>query len=88
MTVIGLTGGIGMGKSTAAELLARHDIPVIDTDVLARRVVEPGQPALTEIKAATRLAFRGVPFGAVMKTPTSSAARLCPPRRSRTTPPG
>ena len=46
MTVIGLTGGIGMGKSTAAELLARQDIPVIDTDVLARRVVEPGQPAL------------------------------------------
>ena len=50
MTVIGLTGGIGMGKSTAAELLARQDIPVIDTDVLARRVVEPGQPALTEIQ--------------------------------------
>jgi dephospho-CoA kinase len=50
MNVIGLTGGIGMGKSTSAELLARRGLPVIDTDQLAREVVEPGQPALEEIK--------------------------------------
>ncbi len=52
MTVIGLTGGIGMGKSTAASLLEQRLIPVVDTDVLARQVVEPGQPALSEISAA------------------------------------
>ncbi|MBK7999477.1 MAG: dephospho-CoA kinase [Verrucomicrobia bacterium] len=49
MIRIGLTGGIGMGKSTAASLLAEKGIPVVDTDVLAREVVAPGQPALGEI---------------------------------------
>ena len=48
--VIGLTGGIGMGKSTAARWLQGRQIPVVDTDELARRVVEPGQPALDEIR--------------------------------------
>ena len=38
-----------MGKSTAAALLAAKGIPVVDTDILAREVVEPGQPALLEI---------------------------------------
>jgi len=52
MTTIGLTGGIGMGKSTAADLLAREGLPVVDTDVLARDLVEFGQPALAEIAAA------------------------------------
>jgi dephospho-CoA kinase len=50
--VLGLTGGIGMGKSTAARLLADRGVPVVDTDQLARDVVEPGQPALEEIIAA------------------------------------
>lgn len=49
MKVFGLTGGIGMGKSTAAQLLRERGLPVIDTDVLARQIVEPGQPALVEI---------------------------------------
>src|SRR6185503_17604820 len=49
MKLFGLTGGIGMGKSTSASLLQKHGIPVIDTDVIAREVVEPGQPALQEI---------------------------------------
>ena len=52
MTVIGLTGGIGMGKSTAGKLLQQWLVPVVDTDTLARQVVEPGQPALREIEAA------------------------------------
>jgi dephospho-CoA kinase len=52
MTVIGLTGGIGMGKSTCAQLLRQRAVPVVDTDDLARRVVEPGQPAQAEIRAA------------------------------------
>jgi dephospho-CoA kinase len=48
--VIGLTGGVGMGKSTCAALFAKRDFPVVDTDLLARQVVEPGQPALLEIQ--------------------------------------
>jgi dephospho-CoA kinase len=51
MKLFGLTGGIGMGKSTSASLLSLGGIPVIDTDTLAREIVEPGQPALTEIAA-------------------------------------
>jgi len=39
-----------MGKSTTHQLLLKRDIPVIDTDVLAREIVEPGQPALAEIR--------------------------------------
>ncbi|HTL55236.1 MAG TPA: dephospho-CoA kinase [Candidatus Limnocylindrales bacterium] len=50
MKVIGLTGGVGMGKSTCADLLRARGLPVIDTDDLARVVVEPQQPALTEIR--------------------------------------
>jgi dephospho-CoA kinase len=50
MKVFGLTGGIGMGKSTADKLLRERGVPVVDTDLLARQVVEPGQPALAEIQ--------------------------------------
>ncbi len=49
MIRVGLTGGIGSGKSTVARLLAEHGALVIDADHIAREVVEPGQPALTEI---------------------------------------
>src|SRR5688572_20580596 len=52
MKVLGITGGIGMGKSTSGELLRQRNVPVVDTDVLAREVVEPGEPALEEIAAA------------------------------------
>jgi dephospho-CoA kinase len=52
MKVLGLTGGIGMGKSASAQLLRGRGVPVVDTDDLARQVVEPGQPALAEIVAA------------------------------------
>jgi len=48
--VFGLTGGIGMGKSTADKLLRDRGIPVVDTDLLAREIVEPGQPALAEVR--------------------------------------
>lgn len=47
---IGLTGGIASGKSTVANLFAELGIPVIDTDVIAREVVQPGEPALDEIR--------------------------------------
>lgn len=46
---IGLTGGIASGKSLVADLFAELGVPVIDTDVIAREVVAPGQPALDEI---------------------------------------
>jgi dephospho-CoA kinase len=48
--LFGFTGGIGMGKSTSGRLLQERGIAVVDTDVLAHQVVEPGQPALIEIK--------------------------------------
>ncbi|MDH5764967.1 MAG: dephospho-CoA kinase [Gammaproteobacteria bacterium] len=49
MLIIGLTGGIGSGKSTVADLFRQRNIPVIDTDEIARELVKPGQPALKEI---------------------------------------
>ena len=49
MLVIGLTGGIGSGKSTVAELFADLGVPVIDTDIIAHELVTPGQTALKEI---------------------------------------
>lgn len=45
MKVVGLTGGIASGKSFVAEILASSGAVVIDADILARRVVEPGEPA-------------------------------------------
>ena len=50
MKTFGLTGGIGMGKSTAADLLRKQGLPVVDSDVIARQIVEPGQPALAEVQ--------------------------------------
>ena len=50
MILVGLTGGVGMGKSTAAKLLGARGVPVLDTDVLARQVVAPGQSALAEVR--------------------------------------
>jgi len=46
---IGLTGGIASGKSTVADMFAELGAVVIDTDLIAREVVMPGQPALDEI---------------------------------------
>ena len=50
MKTFGLTGGIGMGKSTAAQLLQARGVAVVDTDDLARQVVAPGQPAWREVQ--------------------------------------
>lgn len=47
--IIGLTGGIACGKSTVAARLRERGAHIVDADVLAREVVEPGQPALTMI---------------------------------------
>lgn len=48
---IGLTGGIGSGKSVVATLFKQHGVTVIDADDIAKKVVEPGRPALLDIKA-------------------------------------
>ena len=47
--VVGLTGGMGAGKSTVARMLADHGAHVVDADGIAREVVEPGEPALAAI---------------------------------------
>ncbi|HAF72104.1 MAG TPA: dephospho-CoA kinase, partial [Corynebacterium variabile] len=48
MHIIGLTGGIGSGKSTVSARLAELGATVVDADLIAREVVEPGEPALAE----------------------------------------
>jgi dephospho-CoA kinase len=50
MLIIGLTGGIGSGKTVASQLFNELGIPVIDADVVARQIVQPGQPALEELR--------------------------------------
>lgn len=52
MLKIGLTGGIGSGKSTAADRFQQLGAPVIDADVIAREAVEPGRPAFDAVTAA------------------------------------
>ena len=49
MFVIGLTGGIGSGKTAATDYLAQRGATIVDADLASRVVVEPGQPALAEI---------------------------------------
>lgn len=49
MLRIGLTGGIGSGKSAVADLLTGHGAVIIDADLLAREAVEPGTPGLAQI---------------------------------------
>lgn len=49
MLKVGLTGGIGCGKSTAVKRFRELGVPVIDADIVAREVVAPGQSALREI---------------------------------------
>lgn len=48
---VALTGGIGSGKSTVADAFSQLGVNVIDADVIARQVVEPGTPALPTIAA-------------------------------------
>jgi dephospho-CoA kinase len=49
---VGLTGGIGCGKTTVGELFTELNVPVIDADNIAHHLVEPGQPALLAIRKA------------------------------------
>ncbi|WP_273705077.1 dephospho-CoA kinase [Leuconostoc mesenteroides] len=52
MLTVGLTGGIATGKSTVSALLRQAGFPVVDADIVAREVVEPGTPTLEKIKLA------------------------------------
>jgi dephospho-CoA kinase len=49
---VALTGGIASGKTTVANLFAAHGIPLVDSDLIAREVAEPGQPALAAVAEA------------------------------------
>lgn len=49
MKKVGLTGGIGSGKSTVARMLADEGFPVVDADQIAREIMEPGSPVLVEV---------------------------------------
>lgn len=49
MLIVGLTGGIGSGKSTVATLFAKKGVPVLDADYIAREVTEKGRPALASM---------------------------------------
>lgn len=69
---IGLTGGIASGKSTVADMFAALGATVIDTDVIARALVQPGQAALGEIRAA---------FGATVIAPDGTLDRGAMRRR-------
>lgn len=51
MKVIGLTGGIGTGKSTVSSYLKQKNIPIVDADQIAREITAPGSPVLLEIRA-------------------------------------
>ena len=50
MIIIGITGGSGVGKTTVSDIFRNNDIDVIDTDIVAREIVKPSMPALSEIK--------------------------------------
>lgn len=49
MLAVGITGGIGSGKSAAADRFSELGVPIIDADVIARQIVEPGRPACRKV---------------------------------------
>ena len=50
MFLIGLTGGVGTGKSTTAAMFRDLGVPIVDCDLIAKQIVEPGRPAWQKIK--------------------------------------
>ncbi len=76
---IGLTGGIGSGKSTVARLLAGRGAVVADADVMAREVVAPGTPGLAQVDAE----FPGVVSGGELDRAALAAVVFADPERRR-----
>lgn len=72
MKWVGLTGGIGSGKSSVTKLLRKHGVPVIDADALAREVVEVGSEGLADIVKT---------FGAEVLNPDGSLDRAAMAKR-------
>ena len=66
VTAVGLTGGIGSGKSTVAALLVGHGAHLVDTDAIARALTQPGGAAMSALAAA---------FGSAALTPDGALAR-------------
>ena len=50
MFLVGLTGGVGTGKSTVSAMFRELGVPVVDADLIAKQIVEPGRPAWQKIK--------------------------------------
>lgn len=50
-TIVGLTGGIGSGKTTVSDYLSQQGIPIVDTDIIAREVVKKGSHGLQQLVA-------------------------------------
>lgn len=51
MIIIGITGGSGCGKTTVSNILSNNGVDVVDCDLVARKIVEPNEPALNEINS-------------------------------------
>ncbi|MDX5932197.1 dephospho-CoA kinase [Acidiphilium acidophilum] len=75
MKILGLTGGIGMGKSTVAAMFRRHGVPVFDADAEVRRAQSPGGAAIAPITAA----FPGVVRDGVLDRAALRARILADP---------
>lgn len=81
LRLVGLTGGIGSGKSTVAEMIRARGIPVLDADALAREVVAPGEPAHAEIAAAWPEVLG--PGGEIDRRKLAARVFADPPARAR-----
>src|SRR4051812_16048300 len=79
---IGLTGGIGSGKSTVSRLLAGHGAVIVDADVIAREVVEPGTPGLAAVVEAFGSGVLG-PDGALDRPALAAVGFADPEARRR-----
>ena len=71
---IGLTGGIGAGKSTVSKVLAELGAVIVDADLIAREVVEPGTPGLAAL--VDRFGEEILTEDGALDRPALAAARL------------
>jgi dephospho-CoA kinase len=81
LRVVGLTGGIGSGKSTVARLFAARGVPVVDADALSRAAQAPGMPAHADIAAAWPAVI--APDGTVDRKRLAGVVFNDPPARLR-----